>query len=340
MLYANVLKEVADDESGAADRTQLVESSKKYFSEGFANNLDPEKSNNFISWASDFSGGQKSNVQVKPAELFQAALDKQKQLASGEANMAMPMSVLADASTRLFELETYNLAKDRANITQEEKRQAFENLEPLFERMVPDADASPKSTEMDKFDTRYRYGEVLLGGVGDEAGKAESGRLFKEAFTYATDGDKGQAALEFAIRAGVSPAEMLKLSIDGNSNLKEGDSFRGVPLPVAARNAKLLFDMQVKQLAADKDNPTDEERAKALEMMRPDLERMVTVADTMVSPQGDEKFATRLALGSILLQTKDAKAKEVLTDAYSMGSEGAESGLLQAAGDLAIAAGG
>lgn len=339
MLYANVLKEVADDESGAADRTQLVESSKKYFSEGFANNLDPEKSNNFISWASDFSGGQKSNVQVKPAELFQAALDKQKQLASGEANMAMPMSVLADASTRLFELETYNLAKDRANITQEEKRQAFENLKPLFDRMVADADASPKSTEMDKFDTRYRYGEVLLGGVGDEAGKAESGRLFKEAFTYATDGDKGQAALEFAIRAGVSPAEMLKLSIDGNSNLKEGDSFRGVPLPVAARNAKLLFDMQVKQLAADKDNPTDEERAKALEMMRPDLERMVTVADTMVSPQGDEKFATRLALGSILLQTKDAKAKEVLTDAYSMGSEGAESGLLQAAGDLAIAAG-
>ncbi|MEZ4536257.1 MAG: hypothetical protein R3D26_14870 [Cyanobacteriota/Melainabacteria group bacterium] len=45
--------------------------------------------------------------------------------------------------------------------------------------MVTDADASPKSTEMDKFETRYRYGEVLLGGVGDEAGKVESGRLLK-----------------------------------------------------------------------------------------------------------------------------------------------------------------
>ncbi|MEZ4491540.1 MAG: hypothetical protein R3F51_28545, partial [Cyanobacteriota/Melainabacteria group bacterium] len=336
MLYANVLKEVADDESGAADRTQLVESAKKYFTEGFANNVDSEKSNNFIAWASDFSGGQKSNVQVKPAELFQAALDKQKQFAAGEANMAMPMAVLADASTRLFELETYNLAKDSSNITQEEKRQAFENLKPLFDRMVTDADASPKSTEMDKFETRYRYGEVLLGGVGDEAGKVESGRLFKEAFTHATDGEKGQAALELAIRAGVSPVEMLKLSVDGNSNLKEGESFRGVPLPVAARNAKLLYEMQVKQLAADKDNPTDAERARALEMMRPDLERMVTVADSMVTPQDDEKASTRIALGSILLENKDEKAKVVLSEAYSLG---ASSGLLQVAGDLAVAAG-
>ncbi|MEZ4536256.1 MAG: hypothetical protein R3D26_14865 [Cyanobacteriota/Melainabacteria group bacterium] len=54
---------------------------------------------------------KKSNVQVKPAELFQAALDKQKQFAAGEANMAMPIAVLADASTRLFELETYNLVR-------------------------------------------------------------------------------------------------------------------------------------------------------------------------------------------------------------------------------------
>ncbi|MEZ4542346.1 MAG: hypothetical protein R3C24_00410 [Cyanobacteriota/Melainabacteria group bacterium] len=33
---------------------------------------------------------------------------------------------------------------------------------------------------MDKFETRYRYGEVLLGGVGDEAGKGlRAKRLLK-----------------------------------------------------------------------------------------------------------------------------------------------------------------
>ncbi|MEZ4536258.1 MAG: hypothetical protein R3D26_14875 [Cyanobacteriota/Melainabacteria group bacterium] len=50
---------------------------------------------------------------------------------------------------------------------------------------------------------------------------------------------KVQAALELAIRAGVSPVEMLKLSVDGNSNLKEGESFR-VPLPVAAKRQTAL----------------------------------------------------------------------------------------------------
>ncbi|MEZ4536259.1 MAG: hypothetical protein R3D26_14880 [Cyanobacteriota/Melainabacteria group bacterium] len=48
------------------------------------------------------------------------------------------------------------------------------------------------------------------------------------------------------------------------------------------------------------------------------------------------KASTRIALGSILLENKDEKAKVVLSEAYSLG---ASSGLLQVAGDLAVAAG-
>ncbi len=336
LTYANILKEVADDPSGEADRDSLVQRSRKQFIDAFANNVDEGFSATIARMAGDHEDDVKSNVQVKPTELLEAALNKNKEFDSGSADMAISIPLIAKSLPDLFKMEAGNLASDKDNVTPEERRQAFENLKPLMDRMITDADSATKPESNAKFEARFQYGAILYGGVGDAAAKEESAKMFTEAFSHATDANDGKVALEYALKAGANPNDLLKLALDGNTDLKEGESPKGMSLDLLARNVVVLYGKQVSEIAADKDNPTEAEKARALEIMRPQLERMVTLSDTVDPPQGDARFASRMQVGAILQENKDPKAKDYLSEAYALATRG---DMAEAASELAIMAG-